>query len=217
MNLSGEPKRRGLALTIIGALLMFLVAPAVFITGTVLGVKGGIDIVSKAPLVPSGGSITLQQNEVRDVYAYDGVSSSDNGVDANTTYRSDLPSCAITGPDGAKVEFRPPAGNIAWTRDSVRYRSAGSFTATQAGSYQVTCGDHPTVVPSADDAQQAANHAVWWIGIALAIATVFGVLGLILLIVGIVKLVNSGKERSRHRLAMQQRAWQGWQQGPPRW
>lgn len=218
MNHAGEPRRRGLALTIVGAVLMFVVAPGSFITGTVLGVKDAVHIVSGAPLIQPGGTITLQQGERLRLYAYAGASSASDGVStsmSDTSSQTTEPTtCDVAGPGGGQVTVTPSTSNTTWTRSGSRYTEAASFTADQAGAYTVRCGDHPALAPSADDASKAGHKALTYIGIALAIAAVLGILGLILLIVGIVKLVNSGKERSQYRLAMQNQAWQrGY--GPP--
>lgn len=207
MNYPGEPKRRGLALTIIGALLMLVVAPTVFVIGLVVGVKGAIDIITAAPLVQPGGSIILQQNHARDLYAYLGPSSSTNGVRSSTTETTPVPECSVRGPDGSSVTVQPPTGNTSWSRNGSLYQSAGSFTPAKSGTYTITCGDHAALVPAGSDASEAGKRAAWSIGVSLAVATALGIIGVILLIVGIVKLVNSGKERSQHRLTMQTQAW----------
>ncbi|WP_460468749.1 hypothetical protein [Calidifontibacter terrae] len=198
-------------MTIIGAVLMLVIAPVIFVTGTVIGVKGAIDIITKAPQVPSGGSITLQQNDVHDLYAYVGYSTSSDGVSSDTSNTAPVPSCTVTGPDGQPVNVTKATGNTVWTRGSSIYQSAGSFTPPTTGAYKVACGDHDALVPAGDEASSAGNKAAWSIGIGLAAAAVAGIIGLILLTIGIVKLVNSGKERSQYRLAMQNQAWQ---QGP---
>ncbi|MBD2759755.1 hypothetical protein IEE94_09555 [Yimella sp. cx-573] len=205
----GEPKRRGLAFTIIGAVMMLLLAPAAFVIGTVIGVKAAVDLVQDVPMVQSGNTVPAQAGQVLDLYAYIGADSSGDGVDSSADPSfGDVPACTVTGPSGQDVEVRPATGTAVWTRDGMAFGSAGSFTAESAGDYRIACGDKAALVPDGDQAKKAGEQAGWGIGLGLAIATVLGILGLIMLIVGIVKLVNSGKERTQFRLQQQMGQWQ---------
>lgn len=202
-----QPKRRGLALTIIGAVLMFVLAPAVFVVGTVLGVKGALDIVQSAPMVDAQGTVSMQAGQTRDIYAYAGVAdTTDAGVDTNTTDSSAAP-CTVQNPDGAPVATTSSSGTTGWTRGGNRYVMVGSFTAESAGDYRIDCGDRAMLVPDGSDASKAGSKAVAGVGGGLAVASVAGLLGLVLLIIGIVKLVNSGRERSQFRLQQQAAQW----------
>ena len=212
-NYAGEPKRRGLALTIVGAVMMLVLAPAAFVVGTVFGVKGAVDLVQSAPMVTSGGSVAMSVGQTRDIYAYVGASSSDSGIETDSTLGESVPACKVTSPSGADVPVSSATGNTSWTRDGGRYGSAGSFTAEEAGDHAVDCGSASAIVPDGDQASEAATKAAWGIGGGLIGATIIGILGLIMLIIGIVKLVNSGKERSQFRMQQQMGQWNN----QPRW
>lgn len=202
----GQPKRRGLALTILGALLMLVVAPAVFVIGLVFGVNGALDIIRQAPQVEPGGTVQMAAGQTRDIYAYTGVSSNSDGVTASTT-AADAPTCKVQSPSGADVQLTPASGRTTWSRDGGDYVMAGSFTATTAGDYRVDCGDREMLLPDGKDAKNAGEKAVTGIGGGLIIASIAGLIGLIMLIVGIVKLVNSGRERSQFRVQQQAAQW----------
>lgn len=201
----GEPKRRGLALTIVGGVGMFLVAPAMFIIGTVIGVSGAVDLVNQAPLVQPGGTVAMEQGQTRDIYAYLGPSSSDTGIDSGST-TFDRPECTVQGP-GGDVALRAATDGTTWTRDGSRFVSVGSFTASQAGEHTVTCAGGPALVPDGKQASEAGKKIGWGVGGGLVGATLIGLIGLIMLIVGIVKLVNSNKERSQYRYQQQAAQW----------
>lgn len=203
----GQPKRRGLALTIIGALLMFVVAPGIFVAGVVFGVKGAYDIVQSSPIVGAQGTVPMAAGQTRDIYAFSGpADSNDTGVETSTT-SSGVTSCTVQDPSGARVDVTSSSGSTAWTRGGNRYVMAGSFTATTAGDYRVDCGDRDMLLPDGKDAKNAGEKAVTGIGGGLIIASIAGLIGLIMLIVGIVKLVNSGRERSQFRIQQQAAQW----------
>ena len=200
-----QPKRRGLALTILGALLMLVVAPAVFVIGLVFGVNGALDIIRQAPQVEPGGTVQMAAGQTRDIYAYTGASSNSDGVTASTT-AADAPTCKVQSPSGADVQLTPASGRTTWSRDGDDYGMAGTFTATDAGAYRVDCGEK-ALLPDGHDASNAGHKALTGVGGGLAIASVAGLVGLIMLIVGIVKLVNFGRERSQFRIQQQAAQW----------
>lgn len=170
-----EPKRRGLALTIIGAVVAFPVAIAVFVAAVVLGFQHLAGIVSDAPTVQSGSSLRLPSGTSVAVFTH--------GDD------SFLAGCQITDPGGADVALDQT------TSASVSgYDLIGTFETTAAGDYRFDC-DSPAQVVSGDDAKGIAGSVFTWIGVGIALAVLIGVIGLVLLIIGIVKLVNSGRER----------------------
>lgn len=203
-----EPKRRGLALTIIGGVLMVVVAPVIFVVATVMGVKDAVNLISNTPVVPNGGTVTMTAGQTRDIYPYVGTSTSDTGVDSSPTMATTVPDCTVTDPTGQDVSISTGGGATTWSRQGGAYQIYGSFTASQAGEYKVTCGNVDALVPDGHDATNAGKKAAWGIGGGFIGASVAGLLGLILLIVGIVKLVNSGKERSAFRMQQQMGQWQ---------
>lgn len=216
MSTPAQPKRRGLALTIIGAVLMVLVAPAAFVIGTVIGVNSAMSVIDEAPAVPARGTVDMAAGQTRDIYAYVGVSDSESGVHVGSS-RPDSTECTVRDAAGAEVSVAGADGSSSWTRDHGLYLMVGSFTASSPGKYAVDCGNAKMLLPDGDDASKAGKAALWGVGGGVAAASVLGLLGLIMLIVGIVKLVNSGRERSQFRLQQQAAQWNPGGYGPGRY
>lgn len=185
MNL---PKRRGIALTIIGPLLMIIVAPTIAIIGIWRGVTDGLDTVSDQPTIAAGSSYQVDNTESRTVLVSGSYSA------------SSLPDCTITGSSGNQVTFdqRSTATSYSWGDES--YTVAGEFTPTQTGNYTINCGTSIKVLDSGL-ADSIGRKLFLPIGIGLGVGGLAFIVGVVLLIVGIVKLVNSGKERTLARQA----------------
>lgn len=174
MNL---PPRRGLALTIVGPLMMLLLAPIVL----GLSVWGGIAETNRRlgahPWVQSG-QVHITDTRTQSIMVKSGYAD-----------------CTVTGPHG-----RPVALETTNIISLSAYEQHATFEPSVPGDYQVDCEPRAKVMSLA-----ARHHAEDAIGlgivIGIAAATVVFLLGGILLIVGIVKLVNSGRERRSARSA----------------
>lgn len=184
MNL---PPRRGLALTVIGAVLMLIVAPLVvgvtIWTGTGLA---GRQIDSR-PWMHSGDVLHLAHAEGEVILV------KDESVD-----------CTVTGPSG-----QVPLRNAKDTALNVnRYKEYADFWASTPGDYRVDCTAPVKVVPVMDK-RHADDTFYLTLLIGLAVAALAFVIGVVLAIVGVTKLVGSRRER---RLAQ---AAQGGYHQPP--
>ncbi|MFC6704058.1 hypothetical protein [Flexivirga alba] len=179
MNL---PARRGLALTIIGPILMLVLAPAVLGIGIWRGVVAG-----------NAGLDHYSWMDVGQTAQISGVGSqsivvSDNGASSSVD-------CSVDGPSGP-VDIYPVSygdGSIA----ASSYLEIAEFDPDVPGAYQVDCAaDQVKVLPTQvlDDADNAFGLRML---IGFAAAGVCFAIGLTLLIVGIVKLVNSANDRRR--------------------
>ena len=174
-----QPKRRGLWLTIIGAIIMLPVAFGIFIGGTVLGVKNMANLVEEAPVVTAGSSHDFAADTTVAMFG-DGSGSS----------------CSVTDPSGSAVTLDNSAGGSVQEGDST-FNLLGSFTTTDAGAYTIDCGSGVDVsVLSGKDASAVSQKLLMPILVGFGGAALAGLIGLGLLITGIVKLVRSNRERT---------------------
>lgn len=191
-----QPKRRGLVALISGLVLMLIVAPVVFGVGAWYGAKHLGDIAKSAKSVSQGGTVTLAADEHIFVMVDVGPSSkSDFSVTSDTGIA--LESCDVSGPAGQATADSGVQG-IQVSYQGREYHSAGVFTAPAAGDYTVSCSAGPTKVITGDAASNFAGGTIMPVLVGFGLATLAGLLGLILTIVGIVKLVRSGRERSAY-------------------
>ncbi|WP_265443435.1 hypothetical protein [Flexivirga meconopsidis] len=182
------PKRRGVALTVIGAVLIVLLAPAALGIGIWRGVVTGLDTINQQPTIPSGGTYSINS----------GLAARSIMVEGD--YAEGLqPKCRVTGPDGASVTVEEATGALSYSSRGTTWTRAGTFSPTSTGDYRIACGRAAKVMDS-DVAGQLGRNLALPIGIGIGVAALSFIAGVILLIVGIVKLSNSGKER---RLAQQ--------------
>lgn len=187
MNL---PKRRGVALTIIGAVLMLVLAPAAAGIGIWQGVSRGMSAVDDQPWVPAAGKVHLTGAGAQTVL-----------VEGSYDSGQPLPTCRVTGPAGQPIPV--PSGSTRLNLDwgGTVLTRAGTFEAASAGDYTVDCSGLRTKVLPSGIADDIARRVLVPIGIGVGLGAVAFLLGVILLIVGIVKLVNSGRERNLARIA----------------
>ncbi len=182
-----------------GLVLMLIVAPVVFGVGVWYGAKHLSDVADSAVSVSQGGSVKLAAEEKVFVMVDVGPSSKSGfSVDSNGgTFQS----CEVTSSAGAATASTDTSV-LRVTYQGRTYESAGVFTAPSAGDYAISCAAGPTKVITGDAAGNFAGGTFMPVLVGFGIATLAGLLGLILTIVGIVKLVRSGRERSAY--AMQQ-------------
>ncbi|NHN55296.1 hypothetical protein G9U51_05795 [Calidifontibacter sp. DB0510] len=192
-----EPKRKGRAMTIIGAIMLVL-APIIFFGGTFIGVAGlANEFKNYQPLDP-GASVQADGNVRQDIYAAGSSSTS-------TTEASD---CTVTGPQG-EVSVSGPNSSTSYSSGDTSATKIGSFTPPETGSYTVDCGTQVRVLPQAVS-DKVTQNILASIGFAFAGALVLGVLGLILLIIGIIRWTGSNKARSQWRMQQQAAQWGGY-------
>lgn len=170
-----QPKRRGLALTIIGALLAFVIAPSVFIIAT-LASTSKLDAASGFPVVDGKTVVTLTAKEQQLL-----ITSRKN---------TDCVVSSFTG-ERYEIESEPASssGGYSFSSSSGMY----SFSVDTTGPHTIECGEG--IIVSGNDAEAFKEYVLRNLLIALGVASAIGITGVVLLIVGIVKLVRSGKER----------------------
>lgn len=194
------PKRRGLALTIIGAILMLVIAPAAAGVGIWKGVSGGMNAVSDTSWVNPGGKVHVTGAEDQTIL-----------VEGRYETGQPLPSCNVTGPDGQPITVDAGTARLSMDWGGTAYSRAGTFTSSGAGDYTVDCRGHRTKVLSSSVANDVARRVLVPLGIGIGLGVLAFFAGVVLLIVGIIKLVNSGHERAQARAA----AAGGWSGGYP--
>lgn len=193
------PKRRGLALTIIGAVLMLLIAPAAAGIGIWKGVSGGMSTVNDTAWVDPGGTAQVTDAEEQTILVEGRY---DTGVP--------LPTCRVTAPGGRSITVDQGTARLSMDWGGTAYTRAGTFRSSGPGDYIVDCGQHRTKVLTSQLANDVARRVLVPLGIGIGIAVLAFLTGVVLLIVGIVKLVNSSRERSHARMV----ASGGWPGGP---
>lgn len=174
-----QPKRRGLWLTIIGAIIMLPVAFGIFLAGTVLGVKNLAHLVDEAPVVTAGSTHDFAADTTVAMFG-----------DSNGS------SCTVTDPSGSTVTVENSTSGSVSEGDTT-FNLLGSFTTSAAGAYQIDCGSGVDVkVLSGKDAADVSKKLLMPILVGFGGAALAGLIGLAMLITGIVKLVRSNRERT---------------------
>lgn len=176
------PVRRGKGLTIAGVILLVLAVAGVVLS-IVLGARsvlGSIEGFSRVPAA-TGGEVTITEPGTIAVYLEPaGVLPGGQAV-------------TVTGPDGDTLAFAAPGGDVRYDFNGRSGVLLGTFEAATAGSYTLA-GD-----PGAGSAQFAAGALVTGGILTLVLgivgSAVMGLVGLILLIVGLVKLSRSRPPR----------------------
>ncbi|TWP33517.1 hypothetical protein [Leekyejoonella antrihumi] len=187
-----RPRRRGVAMTVIGALMLVMLAPAAAVIGILIGVKDGIGNITGAPVVASGHSRQLTAGREVMLFSYVGRSSNGNGVSDSAGSRPASGTCRVTDSTGSAVDVTGTS-NVHITRDGAEYAGAGHFTAPKDDAYTITCGSHPAMVLDADVANHLLRKILLPIGIGVGVAILVGLIGLVLLIVGIVRITRSNR------------------------
>lgn len=188
-----KPKRRGIGMLITGLVLMLLVAPLLFGIGAWYGVKHIKDVADSAQTVTQGGTLALDANEKALVMVDVG---SGSGSSFNVETGTATQACDVTGPDGGAL-VATDTDKITATLNGRRYESAGVFQATGAGDYTINCSGGPTKVITGDKVEGMIGGTFLPVALGFGAATLAGIIGLILTIVGIVKMVRSGRERNQ--------------------
>ena len=182
-----KPKRRGVWPLVIGLVLMVIVAPVVFFGGVTYAAKHVVDVARDAELVQSGGTVTLDANEKALVMVDVGAApNSELSVNSDTSVATQ--SCEVAGPDG--VATVDTGFGLSANLNGRSYESAGVYTATSAGAYTVTCAG-PAKVLSGADATGLIGGTLMPAVVGFLLATLAGLVGLGLAILGIVRLVRS--------------------------
>lgn len=182
-------------MTVIGAVLLVILAPAAAVIGILIGVKGGLDNITHAPVVASGQSQHVAAGQDVMLFSYLGPSSGGDGVsDSSGTSPAPPGTCQVTDSSGKSIDLTPATSSLRISRNGASYREAGHFTATRDDDYRISCGNHPAMVLDADVTKHLARDIIVPIAVGVGAAIVIGLIGLALLIIGIVRITRSNRE-----------------------
>ncbi|WP_446666224.1 hypothetical protein [Flexivirga sp. B27] len=196
------PRRRGLVLTIVGAVLMLLIAPAAAGIGIWKGVSGGMSTVNDTAWIEPGGTAHVGDHQDQTIL-----------VEGRYETGEPLPSCDVNGPDGQPITVDQGTARLSMDWGGTAYTRAGTFQSSGPGDYAIDCEGHRTKVLTSQLANDIARRVLVPLGIGIGIGVLAFLAGVVLLVVGIIKLVNSGRERNQARMAASG-GWPG-QYGPP--
>ncbi len=177
-----RPKKRGVPMIVIGIVIAVVGAPVVLMVGVVLGVVGAFQTFHT---VDRSGVHTVEQGRTYELYV-------DLGPASSSPAKAPKIACTVTS-DGSPVTVTPPVyGPESTTRGGRAYVVEGYFDGPRDGPVHIVCGDHRVAV----NAQYGSVEREWQsltdrADIALMISTAVFCLGIVLLVVGIVRLHRS--------------------------
>lgn len=169
-------RRRGIVPLVIGLALLVVLAPIAFIGGLVwsLGSLASDAVSGPQPLTGGSGEVTIAANEMIIVY----VPTEDSGA-----------TCTVEGPEAGSVTIVPSSGTVTFG-DGSTYEQTIGVAAVADATVTVSC-------IGTDAPAYLGPYSLFGIAGPLLIGPIIGVLlglvGLVLVIVGIVKLVRSGR------------------------
>lgn len=184
------PKRRGVALTVVGAVLMLLIAPAAAGIGIWQGVSHGMSAVDDQPWIAAHGTVHVSGRHSQTILVEGGYEASES-----------LPTCEVTGSDGQPVPVVRGTAHLTMNWGGTALTRAGTFAPPDAGDYAVDCDGLRTKVLDSGIANDIARRVLVPIAIGVGLGGLAFLAGVVVLIVGIIKLVNSGRERNLARIA----------------
>ena len=177
-----QPKRKGKGAIITGAVLMGL--------GLVLGIVGIAGITATgasaiaafaAPVTAPGSSLN-QLDANKDYVVYQLLDATADPISA-----ADV---TVVAPDGSNVRLTDVVdATDSYTSGSDTFVSVASFNAPVTGQYTTTIGV-PGAVFVVGPGLSAVGQVVVW-GLLIGLATILGIIGLVVLIVGLVRRSNS--------------------------
>lgn len=169
---------RGLpiALIIIGIILMIVVAPIAGFAGVLPKVISTVEN-SESLYYNPGDTVTIDESGSFSIISQDGQT---------------IPNCELTG-DGGTYSFEP---------QNIEGQSLGFVAQVPAGQYTLECDETPSA-PFMGLGGEVFGSATQGLIHGFIIASVVGVIGLIVLIWGIVKLVKVNRKRREIQLNMQ--------------
>ncbi|KAB1655333.1 hypothetical protein F8O01_11945 [Pseudoclavibacter chungangensis] len=169
------------AVLVIGIVLVVLVAPGSLIAGLVwTAVSTGSVEDELVPVAPTG-TVPLRAGSTASIYLAGGYGSSDV-------------SCSVTGPDEADVPVVALRGSSSTEVNGMRYERVAELRAPLDGDYRFECLGPPATMVYAHPSSIGASLVVpVLVGVGASI--VVGIFGLVLVVVGIVRLVRVNRER----------------------
>lgn len=191
---------RGTKRMVIGALLAFLLAPAIFGISMVLGIRSIADAFASGETLSSGATRELKGQEDVLLLVEDAAADAATGTAAPTT-------CTVTSPGGTQVPLTGrdvPAGG---TGDQP-YGAMFELTTREAGAYTFDCQGRAMRVIDGAAVNEMASGLAGPLLIGPVLSFLVGTLGLGLLIAGFV---------ARRRSRVVQPAWAGTPPVPQAW
>lgn len=189
-----QPPTRGWWPLAIGLVCMLVLAPLCFGAGLWFGVNRGLSAFQGGDWTTS----TSKQLDAATSYVVFGA----HGTSTQSQAR-----CGAVAPSGTFISFASSSGSVTLNDQS----EVGTFTTSTAGNYRLECGDISLKVIGQKQVDGLGKNIGIPVVIGLGSAALLGLLGLILTIVGIVRLVGSGNRRKQWQLAQQPQ----WRPGPP--
>ncbi len=160
-----KPSKAPKILIIIGSVILGL-SVIIGVVLAIIGFTGAASSMNELEVLDSGsGTITAEEGESLQIYAEEGAA---------------IPSCEIDGPAvgaGTSQSSTIGDGGTTWV-------SVDSFTAEQAGEYEITCDDGPVAVGP------PVSIGGIFAGLGGILLAVFGgALGFLLLLLGVILLI----------------------------
>lgn len=204
-----RPKRRGIPLTVVGAVMLIIIAPACAVIGIVVGVNNTMDAIQDAPIVQTGSTYQATAGHTVTVLGFTGMHSG-SGVSTGT-HAGYGPGCQVTSPSGEQVNLTP-SSSLTITSDSRRFSASGEFTPQETGEYAISCGGGQAMVLDSSQADDLLKNTFIYAAVGVGTAVVVGIIAIILIVVGIVKINRSGNEMRDYDARQA-----GWAPGTPQW
>jgi len=180
------PPRRGLALTVIGPILLVVLVPSELAIGFWRGVVASNQQLDPYSWLHIGQTVQIDGGESQSIVA----------LDNDDAYSAD---CTVAGPSG-EVEVYPVSYDDGGIGAS-SYLEVAQFDPDEAGAYRVDCAIGRVKVMPIQVLSNADDAFGLRFVVGLAAAALAFAIGVTLLIVGIVKLIHSSQERQRARIA----------------
>ncbi|MEO8850337.1 MAG: hypothetical protein ABI360_01295 [Allobranchiibius sp.] len=189
-----RPRTKGWIALAIGLVCMIVLAPSLFAIGVWLGVQNGTDSFKGAPWTTSAPK-TLNGATGYVVFSDKNVSTTGQ--------------CGAIDPSGTFIPFTSKTSSVTVNNQS----ELATFTTKSAGEYRLQCGDASLRVIGQEQADKLAKDVGVPVLIGLGAAVLLGLVGLVLTIVGIVRLVSSNGRRKQWQMD-QQGGQPNWGPGP---
>ncbi len=189
-----RPTRRGIVLTVVGVVLLVIVAPACAALGLILGIGGGMDDIAETAPLASGTTYVATAGQETTIYGSMGRDGGGDGV-SSSSGQAPGPRCQVRGESGESVSVTPSGGTTI-TRQGVRYVESGEFTPPTSGEYAITCPGGSAIVMNSGRAGHVLKRIFTIVAVGVGVAIVIGCIGLAALVVGIVRISRSGREIS---------------------
>lgn len=180
---AGPPVKRptpvgAIVMIILGGLLMVGGLPVGALTGTALMIPAAIGLADDFVAVSPAGTIEAEAGDTVSLYLAGG---DPTGAD-----------CRATGPDGADAAIAPATISSTVESDGLSYELIGTVEAASAGTYTIECDTSTTSTAFAtigSPGMTLAAPVIW----GAVIGGIVSLVGIVLLVIGIVKLVRRNR------------------------